>query len=406
MHFVVYVTPWVSETAERALVAATRLRDVRVGLISQDPLSDFLPVIRNRVAVYRRIKSVNSSSELIGAIRSMVPAFGKVHRLVADSEETQVPLAETREMLNIDGMGLQEAVNFRDKFQMKQLLTSAGICCPRYCLATSGLAAVRFANSVGYPLVVKPRAGVRSEHTFRVDDKNSLSAAVERVNAASMNGALIEEYINGQEHSCESVVVQGEVLWQSITRYSPTPLEANREPGIPWCVLLPRNQNMARYGDIKATAKKVLNVLGMKNGIAHLEWFRRPDGSAVVSEAAARPPGAKIVELVSVAHESDFIKTWVELMVLGKYAPLPQRRFAAGAVFLRGRGSGRVQRVRGARSTLRELRSLVVEKQIPWAGQKSSTDYEGNGYIIVRHPTTRVVEQAMLKIGETVKIVN
>ena len=64
-------------------------------------------------------------------------------------------------------------------------------------------------------------------------------------------------------------------------------------------------------------------------------------------------------------------------------------------MYLRGQGVGRVQAVRGLDQLPPELSSLVVESRLPEPGQVSSGSYEGDGYIIVRHPDTAVVADAL-----------
>ena len=39
-------------------------------------------------------------------------------------------------------------------------------------------------------------------------------------------------------------------------------------------------------------AAAALRALGLETGLTHMEWFRRADGSPIVSEVGARPPGA------------------------------------------------------------------------------------------------------------------
>ena len=77
-----------------------------------------------------------------------------------------------------------------------------------------------------------------------------------------------------------------------------------------------------------------------------MEWFRRPDGSVAVSEVGARPPGAQITSMLCYAHDFDLYTAWARLMVDGSFDP-PERKWAAGTVYLRGQGAGQVQ----ARST-------------------------------------------------------
>jgi hypothetical protein len=141
----------------------------------------------------------------------------------------------------------------------------------------------------------------------------------------------------------------------------------------------------------------------MSTGLSHMEWFRRPDGSIAISEVAARPPGAQITTLVSRAHDIDFVQAWARLMIFNTFDP-PERKYAAGAAFLRGQGEGRVRAVHGWDEARDELRDLITDVKLPAVGSSSSTSYEGEGYVIVRHPDTRVVEAAVLRIVSLLRI--
>ena len=78
--------------------------------------------------------------------------------------------------------------------------------------------------------------------------------------------------------------------------------------------------------------------------------------------------------------------------------------FAAGAAYLRGQGSGTVQAVDGIRETFRDLGEMVVEHKIPRLGQPPTGSYEGEGYVIVRHPSTAAVEEALQRIVGRVRV--
>jgi hypothetical protein len=47
---------------------------------------------------------------------------------------------------------------------------------------------------------------------------------------------------------------------------------------------------------------------------------------------------------------------------------------------------------------------LVVESRLPEPGQVSSGSYEGDGYVIVRHPDTAVVTDAMWRLVTGVRV--
>jgi hypothetical protein len=46
----------------------------------------------------------------------------------------------------------------------------------------------------------------------------------------------------------------------------------------------------------------------------------------------------------------------------------------------------------------------LVEVKLPKAGQAAATSYEGEGYVIVRHRDTRVVEDALRKIVSLLRV--
>jgi hypothetical protein len=86
-------------------------------------------------------------------------------------------------------------------------------------------------------------------------------------------------------------------------------------------------------------------MLGMWNGMSHMEWFRRADGSIAIGEVAARPPGAQFTTLIGLVTGVDMYRAFAELMVFETFTP-PPRRFAAGAAYLRGQGGGKDATIR------------------------------------------------------------
>ena len=239
--------------------------------------------------------------------------------------------------------------------------------------------------------------------TFSVDGEAALDEALERNPPDPRRPVLAEEFIRGEEHSFDGASIDGELVWHSLTRYLPAPLDAVRNPWIQWCVLLPREVDDRGYDDIRREAARALDALGMVTGVSHLEWFRRADGSIAISEVGARPGGAQISKLISYAHDASFYRLWARLMIDGAF-DRPERRYAAGAAFLRGQGSGRVRAIHGLDLAQRDLGPLVVEAQLPRPGQLPASSYEGDGYVILRHPETRVVEEALRRLISTVRV--
>ena len=90
-------------------------------------------------------------------------------------------------------------------------------------------------------------------------------------------------------------------------------------------------------------------------------------------------------------------------MVYGEFEP-PPRLYAVGAAFLRGQGRGRVRAVHGLEEAGGEVGHLVTDFKLPQVGQTPSSSYEGEGYVILRHPETAVVEQALSRLISAVRV--
>lgn len=403
MPFVVFVAPWYSENALRNIQAVASLPDVRLGIISQEPWEHLPPGLGTRIAAHWRVDECLDAAQLVQAGHALSQRHGPIHRFFGSVEQIQVALADARGRLGVAGMSVEAAQNFRDKPRMKSLLRSAGTPCARHRLITGDAGAWEFAREIGYPLVAKPPAGAAAQATVRVDGPDALSRALRIAAPGSDRPLLLEEFLTGDEHSFETISICGRAVWHSLTHYYPTPLEVLEEPWIQWRVVLPREVDDPRYDDIRRAAFAALEILGMDTGLTHLEWFRRPDGSVAISEVAARPPGAQITTLIARAHDVDFLQAWARVMVYEEFQA-PQRRYAAGIAYLRGQGQGHVKAIHGLERAEREVGHLVVDVKLPAIGQGSSGSYEGEGYVIVRHPRTDVVEQAVLRLVTLIKV--
>jgi formate-dependent phosphoribosylglycinamide formyltransferase (GAR transformylase) len=400
---VTFVAPFLAETTLRFVAAVARLDGVRASLVSQDPVDRVPEPLRRELSDFVQVSDAVDADVLQRAVAALRRRNQRVEVLLGTFEELQVPLAQVRERHGIAGMLPEAAENFRDKSRMKDVLRAHGLPCARHALAHAPDEAEAFAADIGYPLIVKPPAGSGSRGTFRIEDRDELASCLRQMPPSAERPALLEEFVVGEEHSFDAITVDGRMVWHSINHYFPSALEVLREPWIQWCVLLPREVDDPSYDGIRAVAGSALQALGMGTGMSHMEWFRRPDGSVAISEVGARPPGARFVNLISWAHDFDLFRAWAETVVYGRFTPRP-RPYAAGAAYLRGQGRGRVQAVRGLEAVARELGPLVVEARLPEPGQAASGTYEGEGYVLVRHPETDVVKDALWRIVTRVRV--
>ena len=322
MTVVAFAAPYLLDATTRFAESAAAPARRRAGA---DHLRAGRPACPSRcaagLAAHWRIDDPLDTGQIARAVAAVSEHVGPVQRLIGVFEHLQVPLAQVREQFGIPGMDAATARNFRDKAQMKSVLRAAGVPCARYRLADSATAAAGFADEVGYPLVVKPPAGAGAKSTFRLDDAGDLKVWLDAAPPTPGSPALLEEFLTGDEGSYDSVMTDGQLVWDSVSRYLPTPLEVLRNPWIQWAVLMPRDIGGPEYDDIRAIAPTALRALGLRTGLTHMEWFRRPDGTVAVSEVAVRPPGAQISSMLCYAHDFDLYRAWAQLMVDGSFTP-------------------------------------------------------------------------------------
>ena len=279
-----FVAPFLLEATARFIRSAAELPGVRVVITSTpaDQLPNGLADLLAGTGGSTMPRSAADRRRRRGAVRAGRP----VDRLVGALEHLQEPLAVARQMLGVDGMDVRTARNVRDKAQMKSVLRAAGVPCARHQLVHHPFEAVAFADEVGFPLVAKPPGRVRRRNPAR----RAVGAAGVAASDPPARGlaALLEEFLVGEEHTFDSVTINGQTVWASIADYIPPPLEVLRTPWIQWVVMLP--ETSAGRSTPASTRSDGRPARRSRRPYAH--GVVPSSGRLVaVSEVAARPPG-------------------------------------------------------------------------------------------------------------------
>ncbi|MFO0595576.1 MAG: ATP-grasp domain-containing protein [Myxococcaceae bacterium] len=400
MRTVVFVVPFPAEASLRFARAFAELKGVRlIGLVQKPPTG----AVAKPFANFVKVADAFDPRQLIEGCEKVKKRYGGIHQIVGVLEPLQVPLAQARAHFKIPGTDPKTADLFRDKARMKDALRAAGLPCARHKLITSLADAVQFVQQVGFPIVLKPPAGAGTKATWRVRSLEELQGVISAIHPRPDNPTLAEEFLKGREYCFDTITVKGKVLFENVSRYYPGPLEVVENPWIQWAVVQPRVLT-PDLDDAREMGRKAIKALGLGTGFTHMEWFRRDDGSLAIGEIAARPPGANFVEMMGFGHDADMYKAWARAITDSAFDGPYQRKFAVGCAYLRGIGRGRVQRVTGVREANEKVGSLVMKSKLPKIGQPKTDHYEGEGYVIVRHPDTDTVKAAVKTIIETVRI--
>lgn len=398
---VIFIAPFPTDVTMRFARAARTLKDVNLlGVCHTQPKGKDARLFADKALV----EDAMSAGDMIKAIAELKKRHGQPFRIIGVLEHLQTQIAQAREHFGVPGTTVEVAENFRDKSRMKKILAEAGLPVARNRTIRTVDDAKSFIAEVGFPIVLKPPAGVGSKSTFRVKSMDELLGLLSGLHVSANNPILGEEFLSGSEFSFETITVGGVPQVHSISTYSPTCLDAVENPWIQWTCMLPRDISGPQFDDIRKVGFSAIKALGLEAGMTHMEWFRRRDGSVAIGEIAQRPAGANISIMNAYCHDVDIYRAWCRSLIDGAFDGPWVRKYAVGTAFLRGMGRGRVAGASGFKEIYQRYGKFICEARIPDVGAPKSDSYEGDGYIVVRHPEDAAVQKMLKDIIETIKV--
>ncbi len=403
MH-VLFVAPHFP-AGQREFVRALHAVGARVtGIGEADPrqLGDRL---RSWLHGYEQVPSVCDEEAMLRAVRR-VQAREWVDRLEATIEAHILPTARVRAAAKIPGLSVEAAILCRDKPKMKAFLREHGVPCARSTAASSVEEIAGFIREVGFPVILKPRAGAGASGTYKVTDAASLEQAAAELALGSGNSVAVEEFISGHEGFYDTLSVGGEVAHEFICHYYPNVLEAMRTRWISPQIVVTNRLEAPGYDALKRLGRAVIRELGLGTTATHMEWFYGPKGLKF-SEIGARPPGVSQWDLYAAANDLDIYREWAHAIVHGRVAGRPSRRFASGIIALRPDRDGRIRGYSGVEEIQRRFGQWVIDCHLPPAGaptQPVEAGYMANAWIRMRHPDYDQLRAMLDAVGQTVRV--
>jgi hypothetical protein len=391
---------------QRQFVRALHAVGARVTGIGDVPPDHLDAELKGWLHGYEHIPSLADEGALTNAVRR-VQKREWVDRLECTVEAIMLPTARVREATGIPGLSVEKVLLCRDKFIMKQYLREHGIPCARNAAVDTAEDARRFVNSVGYPVVVKPRDGAGAAGTYKCDDDAGLEAALEANDLGNARRFItIEEFVSGHEGFYDTLTCNGEVVFEAVSHYYPNVLDAMRNRWISPYIITTNRIDVSGYDELKSMGRKVVRELGLGTTPTHMEWFFGPKG-LTFSEIGARPPGVRFWDLYCWANDMDLYVEWARALTLGQARPRPSHTYSAGLISLRPSQDGRITGYTGLDAVHARYGRWLGEVHLPAIGQRTAdvgAGYMGHGWMHVRHPDYDECRQMLDYIGETVKI--
>jgi formate-dependent phosphoribosylglycinamide formyltransferase (GAR transformylase) len=376
---------------------------IAIGETHKDALDDQL---RGWLFDYIQVPSVCDEAAMTQAVK-FVQSKMWVDRMEATIEAHIMPIAKVREICTIPGISVETSFLCRDKPAMKQVLRDAEVPCAQSIGSDDAAEIMQFAKKVGYPLIIKPRSGAGASGTFKVTDDSELSSALSESDVGRGGNVAVEEFIEGHEGFCDSITVDGKVVFDFITHYYPNVLEAMRHRWIsPQFITTNRIDTVGEYDEVKRMGRKVIEALGIETSATHMEWFYGPKGLKF-SEIGCRPPGVKAWDLYNIANDIDLYHQWALAVTSGQTTGTASRRFSAGIIALRPERDGHISGYSGAGEIEQRYGDLITDFHLPSKGtptQGVEAGYMANAYVRMKHPDYDHLRSMLDDVGRTIKV--
>ena len=371
----------------------------RVYGVGEQPEALLDPLAGRSLSGYVQVRSLWDEAQTVRDVQDLT-ATVRIDRVECLWEPGVMLAARLREALDLPGMRVEQALTFRDKERMKQVLDEAGIRTPRHSSAHTESECREAAERIGYPLIVKPIAGAGSADTYRVNDSSELERILPAVRHVEV--VSVEEFIEGEEYTFDTISGDGRILYDNISWYRPPPLIGRSLEWVSPQTVCLRDPDAKNLQAGREMGQAVLRALGFETGFTHMEWFRTASGEAVFGEIAARPPGALSVDLMNVACDIDTFAGWGEAVYRGRFGQDVVRRYNAAVIFKRARGAGRVQEIRGLERLVARFGPHIVSIDllpIGAARRNWKQTLLSDGHVILRHPDLQATLEMADRVG-------
>ena len=293
-----------------------RNNGMRVLGIGDCPYNELLQELRDSLDEYYKVSSLENNDEVFKAVAFFSFKYGKIDWLESNNEYWLMRDAWLRTEFNIT-TGPKSADMYKIKYKsaMKEFYAKAGLPTARYHLVEGYDDAAEFANTVGYPVVVKPDNGVGANNTYKLHNDEELRFFID---TKDDNVYIMEEFVNGYVQTYDAIVdSQGNPLFESgnITPYSLMDIVNGNGDSVYYLVKdLPET--------IRDAGLRTVEAFGVKSRFIHLEFFVLNEdqeglgkkGDILGLEVNMRPAGGFTPEMYNYSQETDVYKIWADMV--------------------------------------------------------------------------------------------
>jgi carbamoyl-phosphate synthase large subunit len=214
--------------------------------------------------------------------------------LTSATEQGNITSCYVGEKLGLNTNSYQTSLETTDKIRMKKVLEKHNLPTAKYkCLSD-----IKTVHWREFPCIVKPADSSAGRGlSYCTKEEDFIQAFPKALRYSHSNYLLIEEYIDGDQFSIETISCNGEhqiiAINNEFINDLPNIMEVSHK--------IPSTIDNTIKENIKNITSKILNVFSIKYGACHIEVRVKADGSLFVIEIASRTGGMRS-EMINLAY--------------------------------------------------------------------------------------------------------
>jgi ATP-grasp domain len=252
-------------------------------------------------------------------------------RIVALDDYDVETAASLREHLRLPGMGDTTARYFRDKLAMRTKARESGIAVPPFVRVLNHDELRDFMARIPPPWMLKPRSEASASGIVKVQSAEQLWRTLDAL-GDRQSYFLLEKYLPGDVFHVDSLVRDRQPLFSEVHRCGTPPFDVAHGGGIYTSSTVERGSSEDL--GLRALNARILDRLGLVEGVSHVEFIRSLEGELYMLETSARVGGAHTVDMVEAATGLNLWEEWANLEIDGAAYQLQPRRAEYGGLLM------------------------------------------------------------------------
>jgi predicted ATP-grasp superfamily ATP-dependent carboligase len=221
------------------------------------------------------------------------------------------------EQYGIDGIKKRDLPRLKKKSRMKQLFKELGMPFARGTRIADRQRAMELADTLGYPLILKPDEGVGAGGIYKVENQDQLQSYLSRI----QEDYLIEEFIDGDIVTYDGLTdYDGTIVFENSLIYGDGVLEYVLGKDTFFFV------NRWISDPLQKAGRKLVARFDIRRKFFHFEFFKIGQTYMPI-EINCRPPGGAILDMMNYSVDDDLYRAYAVMITGGRLDVTAQKKY-------------------------------------------------------------------------------